>query len=129
MKNWIVYIAVFVVSVSSLAPNMQGMQLVKLPNLLSHVEDHFGTDWSFSELKSFVIEHYQTTDLPDEKEHKTLPFKSVSSSSVTLAIQLPSTVLIDFSSCFDEKNSISFFNLTNPTRECSKSIWTPPQLS
>lgn len=108
---------------------MQGMQVVKLPNLLAHVEDHFGSDWSFSELKSFVIEHYQTIDLPDEKEHKSLPFKSISSTSVTLAIQSPSIVFIDISSFVVEKNTASFFNLTNPTRECAKAIWTPPQLS
>ena len=129
MKNWVVYFALFVVSVASLAPNMQGMQLMKLPNLISHVEDHFGADWTFSELKSFVSEHYQSKNLPNDKEHKSLPFKSVVGTSLTIAIQNTSPVVIEISTHVAEKTSTAFFNLTNPTRDCSKAIWTPPQLS
>jgi hypothetical protein len=129
MKNWVVYISLFFVSVASLAPNMQGMQLIKLPNLVSHVEYHFGADWTFTELKSFLTEHYQSNNLPNDKEHKSLPFKSSVGTSLTIAIQNTNPVLISISSLSENKNTTAFFNLTNPTRDCSKAIWTPPQLS
>jgi hypothetical protein len=49
--------------------------------------------------------------------------------SLTIAIQNTNPVIIEFSTHVAKKNTAAFFNLTNPTRDCSKAIWTPPQLS
>lgn len=123
-----IFLAIWIF-IGSMAPNMQGIQLVKLPNLLGHVEEHFGTDWTVSELKSFVFEHYLSKDLPADSKHQNLPFKTqqISVSLMIhpihpdLAIQTEETIA-DFSRSkpvIREEQSL----LTRPA-----SIWIPPQL-
>lgn len=116
--------------IGSMAPNMQGVQLIKLPNLLSHVEKHFGSDWTLSELKSFVVEHYLDQSLPQDNEHKNLPFKTIHGHcSILIADQK-----LDLS--IPQVLTIEDFSLTKPVVAQSQAlltrpatIWIPPQLA
>jgi hypothetical protein len=123
-----IFLAVWIF-IGSMAPNMQGIQLLKLPNLLGHVEEHFGVDWTISELKSFVFEHYLSKDLPPDSKHQNLPFKT-NQISVSLMIY-PFHPDLDFQA--DE--TIGDFSNSKPVIREDQSlltravtIWIPPQL-
>lgn len=129
MKQLLLIVLAVWIFIGSLAPNMQGVQLVKIPNLLGHVEEHFGAEWSVSELKSFVFEHYFSNDLPADAKHQNLPFKtqqiafSLMIQPLQTAVSLaPTETIEDFTHSKpvvrDEKSLLS-----RPT-----SIWIPPQL-
>lgn len=129
MKKLVVYSAFLVVLVSSLAPNMQGLQLFKLPNLLSHVEKHFGADWTWSEMKTFVVEHYTNENLPKDAEHSNLPFKTITVVTTLLVFQEPHLPSFAIDHSFEENLQLLHTGHTAPTVDRSYAIWTPPQLS
>jgi hypothetical protein len=129
MKRIALVILAVWIFIGSMAPNMQGVQLVKLPNLLGHVEEHFGTNWSITELRSFVFEHYFSKDLPADSEHQNLPFKT-QHISVSLMIQP-----LDADLTLQCNETIEDFSQSKPVvREDQSllsrpaSIWIPPQL-
>lgn len=108
---------------------MQGMQLLKLPNLIAHVEDHFGSDWSWSELKTFVVDHYVSTKLPKDKEHENLPFKTVVNNVLPLAFNASETPAFVMTTFVEEQRLPVISTPVDPTVDRSGAIWTPPQLS
>lgn len=125
--------ALIVFSMSSLAPNMQGLQLFRINNLLHHIQHHFGSDWTWTEMKDFVLDHYTSTQLPEDQdeEHKTLPFKSVSLASVSPIISEAPVRTPELLPHFiaEEHDKPSFWIPVSPTIDRSGNIWTPPQLS
>jgi hypothetical protein len=131
MRIRIIQLFVIVFSLSALAPNMQGLQLFRINNLLHHIQHHYGADWTWSEMKSFVSEHYTSTQLPADKEHDTLPFKSVVHSAAAPVIaEVPVINLrIDKQHLAEETERPAFPLFVAPTMERSGNIWTPPQLS
>lgn len=129
MKLMVVYSAFLVVLVSSLAPNMQGLQLFKLPNMISHVEKHFGADWTWEEMKTFVVDHYNNEKLPKDAEHNNLPFKTITVVASVLVFQEPHLPTISIQHPIEEVQQQPHFGHTAPTVDRSYAIWTPPQLS
>lgn len=115
--------------VSSLAPNMQGMQLLKLPNFIAHVNKHYGENWSFQELQSFIVEHYQKEKTPKDKDHENLPFKTPNSGLYQLVLieSIHSELTIESTEFKLKKPSLT--HPADPTVDRSSNIWTPPQLS
>lgn len=67
----------------SFAPNMQGAQLLNLSSFIEHYEDYLQTK-SGSSLITFVKEHYFSQINEFDKEHKNLPFKTVSTNAVVV---------------------------------------------
>jgi hypothetical protein len=67
----------------SFAPNMQGVQLLNLSSFIEHYEDYLQSKPS-SSLITFVKEHYFSQINEFDKEHKNLPFKTVSSNTVVV---------------------------------------------
>jgi len=119
---------------SSLAPNMQGLQLFRLNNLVHHIQHHFGADWTWTEMKDFVLEHYTSTQLlsdPNDKEHESLPFKSVTQTAMNTVVADASIKSIEVRFYqFPEENQKPQFKIPNSIPiDRSGNIWTPPQLS
>jgi hypothetical protein len=67
----------------SFAPNMQGAQLLNLSSFIEHYEDYLQTK-SGSSLITFVKEHYFSQINEFDKEHKNLPFKTVSTNAIVV---------------------------------------------
>lgn len=122
--------ALIVFSMSSLAPNMQGMQLFRISNLLHHIQHHFGSDWTWTEMKDFVLTHYTSTQLPKDKEHETLPFKSTSLATASPIISEAPVKTPEIGANFvvEDHDKPSFWIPVSPTIDRSGNIWTPPQL-
>lgn len=129
LKRWFVYCSLFVLSVSFLAPDMQGMQVFRIGNLVSHVEDHYGDDWSWSELKNFVWDHYTNNTLPSDERHEQLPFKSHSCSGCVVAQVADFHLTLELTEVYDSGERVHFFDSDSPLEQRSGNIWTPPQLS
>lgn len=106
---------------------MQGLQLFKLPTLLSHVEDHYGESWSFRNLKDFVIEHYMNSKLPYEKEHKNLPFKTTVSAPTVVVSAFAVPKIVASSTEFEENSTPCSYEQVKPIIDISLNIWTPPK--
>jgi hypothetical protein len=128
MKKIVLSWCILLIAMSSLAPNMQGMQLLKLPNFISHVNKHYGSNWTFSELQAFIVEHYQKEKMPRDKEHENLPFKTPNSGLFQLLLieQLHGPCLLETAE-FEQKQAI-VTHPADPTIDRSSNIWTPPQL-
>lgn len=129
IKRWFVYCSLIVLTVSFLAPDMQGMQLFRVGNLVQHVEDHFGEDWTWSELQSFVWDHYTNETLPADKKHDQLPFKSHAANGCMLAQVTENQIGIVLSDPVETSGEDSFIDMDEPVMYRSGNIWTPPQLS
>lgn len=129
IKRWFIYCSLFVFSLSFLAPDMQGMQVFRIGNLVHHVEDHFGDDWTWSELKSFVWDHYTNNTLPADERHDQLPFKTHSCSGCVVANISDHQIKLELSEVKDTKESVVFLDFDSPLKQRSGNIWTPPQLS
>jgi hypothetical protein len=129
MKQISLIVLAIWIFIGSMAPNMQGVQLVKLPNLLGHVEEHFGTNWSFSELKDFVFDHYLSHDLPADSKHHNLPFKT-QQISVSVMIQpvFPELALHTIETIEDFSQSKPVIREDQSLLSRPASIWIPPQL-
>lgn len=129
IKRWFVYCSLFVFSLSFLAPDMQGMQVFRIGNLVQHVEDHFGDDWTWSELKSFVWDHYTSKTLPPDERHDQLPFKTHSCGGCVVAYISDHQISLELTEVNDTEESIVFHDFDSPLKQRSGNIWTPPQLS
>lgn len=129
LKRWFVYCSLFVLSVSFLAPDMQGMQVFRIGNLVSHVEDHYGNDWTWSELKNFVWDHYTDSTLPSDERHERLPFKSHSCNGCVVAQVAVFDLKLELTEINITGEHIQFVDFDSPLKQRSGNIWTPPQLS
>lgn len=127
MKKLVVIFLLAFFSVANLAPRMQGIQLLKIPTLVNHLEAHYGTDWSWENLKDFVVEHYMNSKLPNDKEHKNLPFKTTVGAPTLIAINCSILNIISDQLIFDEINSPTSMEQVKPIVDITVNIWTPPK--
>ena len=112
---------------ASMLPNVDALDIVKLPNLLNHFYYHHQKD-SKIDFIEFVNLHYGSKSYQHNKEenHGSLPFQLFHSFDST-------TQYISFKfDNLDIKLSIStitFFNFYNQSHESnySASIWQPPK--
>lgn len=127
MKKTVIFALLLLFSVANLAPNMQGLQVVKVPTLLSHVEKHFGTDWSWNEFKTFVIDHYTNAKLPNDKEHENLPFKTVVATGALISTVNEVPQFIFDSWIIEANDEKPAYETVKPIQDITLSIWTPPK--
>ena len=121
-------IAVIILLIFSILPETG--QLLKLPNLFQHYNEHKHSEkQDSSDFLSFLLEHYSTqNDNANEQEHSNLPFKQ----SCT-----PSNLLMVFERVFDFKiEPIFTFQIKSHFFVASEvlylapafSIWQPPKI-
>ena len=61
-----------------LASTTQFSQLYKIPLFFSHFIEHSQNNWTFSELKTFIVHHYYGHEMDDDWEtDQKLPFMTV----------------------------------------------------
>jgi len=78
----------------SLAPNMQGIQLVNMSNFIEHYEEHVDRNPEAS-IFTFVKEHYFNQLTAFEKEHSHLPLKStISTGFIVFACEFSKVEII-----------------------------------
>lgn len=129
IKRWFIYCSLFVFSVSFLAPDMQGLQVFRIGNLVQHVEYHFGDDWTWTELKSCVWEHYTSQSLPPDERHDQLPFKTPTNCGCVVANLSDPPVKFELAEPNDSQEKVIFREFKSPLKQRAGNIWTPPQLS
>lgn len=108
---------------------MQGLQLVKIPQLITHVEKHYGDQWTWSDMKSFVVEHYLNSELPDDKEHKNLPFKTTVSGSTVISHHHSFPKVELTAGLLEEERETIAYDPVKPIKDRAINIWTPPKNS
>lgn len=121
-------ILVIVFGMLSLAPNMQGAQLLKFSEVVEHYQVHQQSNESFSSFVDFIIDHY-FKNRETKKNELELPFKSVVAAPVLITFQKvelqPVTLHFRLKSVskpiLHYQSKISQFRLN--------SIWNPPQIS
>lgn len=127
MSRLVVIILIAFFSIANLAPKMQGLQLLKFPTLIAHVETHYGQNWSWTNLKDFVVEHYMSSKLPEDKEHKNLPFKTTVSTPTVIAFSYVIPKIVANHIEFEDANLPCSFEQVKPIMDISQIIWTPPK--
>ncbi len=122
------YFLAFYFFVLSLAPNMQGAQVLNLPTFVSHFQQHQQRNPGAS-LVSFVKEHYFSRLNEFEKEHKNLPFKSVIPIAVGACIVEKYTVFpAEWEQVvFSEKSDKIITQNENCLSPSFYSVWNPPK--
>jgi hypothetical protein len=114
----------------SFAPNMQGAQLMNLSSFIEHYDDYLQTKPG-SSLITFIKEHYFSQINEFDKEHKNLPFKTVSTNTVVVytceqnAIKITafeevvfSTKKEKFTDYEEAYNFNKFHSVWHPPRNC-----------
>ncbi len=115
----------------SIAPNLQGVQLLNLSNFIEHYEQHTERNPE-STLLSFIKEHYFSNVTEFEKEHQHLPLKTnLTVSNVSLVCDFPQFTWIKFSDVpsFELQQKLNIRYLFGYVHERNQAIWHPPQLS
>ena len=112
----------------SIAPNMQGSQLLNIPRLVSHYNQfHKAEGMSFRE---FLLEHYVKCKTDNDTEHRKLPFKSVIQVCSIFYLNQPENLHANFQ--ITDRKPIAkkvFFSYCNGYFSKNYfSIWHPPQL-
>lgn len=116
-----------VFSLLTLAPNLQGAELLKIGDMLHHYKAHHQGDGKNS-FSDFLVEHYGKPIDPNEKEHRNLPFKTTNSTFVQLTIcefQIQA-VLEEVFFVFDQKGSFSDPQFIDSAKLAA--IWNPPRV-
>jgi hypothetical protein len=112
----------------SAAPNFQGAQFLKLPQLLEHYSEHQSGKESFSSFLSFVQDHYFKNDHHGENE-KHMPFKTTGMGCSTALIMVRSCQpLLESETNINEKSVVHFGEPNGSLNEFNGSVWNPPRL-
>ena len=112
----------------SAAPNFQGAQFLKLPQLLEHYSEHQSGKESFSSFLSFVQDHYFKNDHHGENE-KHMPFKTTGMGCSTALIMVrPCQPLLVSETNINEKSVVHFGEPNGSLNEFNGSVWNPPRL-
>ena len=126
--KFLVLILSFYLFLLSLAPNMKGVELLKIGHLMDHYELHQERN-SDATLLSFIKEHYFNSSIDFEKEHQEMPFKVSTSFLISMFIENKETIQFHLFSLSENNRSSQplgfqssyFFNT-------SYSIWNPPRM-
>ena len=112
----------------SAAPNFQGAQFLKLPELLEHYCDHQSGEESFGSFLSFLQEHYFTNDHHGKNEQN-MPFKTTGlGCSVALIMERSCQPALILSDHIVERRMVLFGEPHGSLNEFNGSVWNPPRL-
>lgn len=112
----------------SAAPNFQGAQFLKLPELIEHYGEHQSGEESFNSFLSFVQEHYFNNDHHGKNEQH-MPFKTTGMGCATVLILYPPCQLAIVSEVqLFEKHALHFGESNGSLNEFNGSVWNPPRL-
>jgi hypothetical protein len=122
------FILGFYIFILSLAPNMKGIEFVKVGNLINHYQLHQERNQN-STIWSFIKEHYFEKCSDYEVEHQEMPFKMNSTGFASFFLYVKSEIKIE----------ISHFSLSELLQKPSSyisnynfhkvhSIWNPPRV-
>ena len=111
----------------SMAPNMQGAQLLKVGELIEHYEQHQSSDESFGSFLSFVQDHY-FNNLHHGKNERHMPFKSAISGAHILHLQENKIDPICISVEYIEKAPHYFGEPNGSLEDRTISVWNPPRM-
>jgi hypothetical protein len=116
--------------VLSIAPNMQGIQLLNLSQLVEHYYD-FKSENANGTLLSFIKEHYIDKNTSFEKEHRNLPFKNVLHlPSINYCQQVKSIEFVLHQSALPKTKERPFvYSDEHLLKSQLFDIWTPPKLA
>lgn len=112
----------------SLAPNMKGVELLKIGNLIEHYQQHHernnGSSWL-----GFIAEHYFAVSVDYEKEHQEMPFKHNSISINSVFIENESLLSFE-SDTFHEEKALQKPIAVESNYHFSSiySFWHPPRI-
>ncbi len=112
----------------SLAPNMKGIEFLKMGNLLEHYYQHLERNDNSSWI-DFISEHYFATSVDYDKEHQEMPFKHSANAAPTVFVELKSAISFVKEPFLEEKivqkpisvESRYYYNSIY-------SIWNPPRI-
>jgi hypothetical protein len=112
----------------SSAPNFQGTQFLKLPELIQHYTQHQSGEDSFSSFLAFIKEHYFNHKHHGKNEQH-MPFKTtgISYSSV-MTIEFPYIHYIVSDLRNTQERTAHFGEPNGSLNDFSGSIWHPPQM-
>jgi hypothetical protein len=116
-------------SILSVAPNFQGSQVLKLSVLIDHYKHD--SRQTHEDFISFLMDHYANSSLPNDKEHHSLPFKSITSFGAPVLIFQPISEPLKafiFVTPYSPTNvDVTYLNLYAHSK--SSNIFHPPKLS
>ena len=125
--RWPILLFAFYFGVLSIAPNFQGAQLLNFNRLITHY--HSDTQINKLSFLDFLAEHYLNNRLPNDEQHKTLPFKTVISCGYNIVLLNPSNVLISPISLLGkiERESANFYYQDFYFLQNLSAIFHPPK--
>jgi hypothetical protein len=127
MRLLVIGIAV-IFGLISTAPNFQGAQFLKLPELIQHYSEHQSGPESFSSFLAFVKEHYFNNDHHGSNEQH-MPFKTTGMGcSVALITDRVYQPTIENEIRYLEKRSLHFGEPNGSLNDFNGSVWNPPRL-
>jgi hypothetical protein len=127
MKLFAIFFS-FYIFILSLAPNMKGVELLKIGNLIEHYQQHLerndGSSWL-----DFITEHYFADSIDYEKEHQEMPFKHNSISINSVFIENESLLSFESDTFHEEKTVQKPITVeSNYHLSSIYSIWHPPRI-
>lgn len=127
MRLVIIGIAIIFGMISA-APNFQGAQFLKLPELIEHYSEHQSGEESFTSFLAFVQEHYFKNDHQGKNEQH-MPFKTTGIGCATvLILDPPCQIAIVSELQLMEKHALHFGEPNGSLHEFNGSVWNPPQM-
>ena len=118
----------FYIFVVSLAPNMKGVELFKIGNLIEHYNQHLHRNKDAS-LLEFITEHYFAASVDYEKEHQEMPFKHNCNSINSVFVDAEMVISFENVVFIEGKNIQKPLVVESNYRFNSiYSIWNPPRI-
>lgn len=120
---------VFLFSILTLAPNLQGAQLFKVGDMLHHYTNHHQENGiSFNSFVDFLKEHYSKEVDSKDSEHKNLPFKTINPTAIHLSLnEVKISPVVEFTHVvFSEK--VKYAEPQFADSQKLASIWNPPRI-
>jgi hypothetical protein len=112
----------------SAAPNFQGAQFLKVPELIDHYSEHQAGKESFSSFLSFLKDHYFNKNHRGKNEQH-MPFKTTGiGCSTALIIVRPCQAFLVIDTNISEKSVVHFGEPNGSLNEFNGSVWNPPRL-
>ncbi len=126
MKRFLLLFTVYF-SLLSVAPDMQGFQLLEFGNVIEHYNDHYDR-FEVASFFSFLSDHYgKSVDL-NEQDHRKLPFKLMNGVPVLIVFEKQFVPRVCREPGFTEQHKPVFGEPEQHFLNVPQHIWTPPQL-
>ena len=113
----------------SLAPNMQGVEYVKLAGLIKHYEEHQSDGRSYAGFFDFLTDHY-AINKHYEHEHEHMPFKShiVQGMMLVCSFQVPVTIVLE-KQFVSPESKVRIQKSSSHSLKAVDSKWNPPRMA